>query len=372
MKTILFILGLCCASAFAGTASEARKVSRAFDQAQAQWLVDVRTAPDNAAQNAAWLRRPDADKAGEKIWAQIKDNLKEVWTLEPASWLLTNASGYATARTKVLRGKSPAMIIRDIVWEHHIGSPKIGPYCIGLTHVQDPKAMRLLETIEKTNPDAAAKGAAALAQVILHRRLGGGGFGMAIRQEKLRTAIKAPDLTVGKTTTQALLKDEIFRMSRLNIDTVAPDFRGVEVTKKISSLSDQKGKVVILFFWHGLMQGHDESLAIFRKYQEDFEGKDIVLLGVNIDNPLTLRKHIGEGKVTWQNYSDSTQTISKLYRIEKWPTVFVLDDEQKIRYVGAPGAFVKITAEGLAKQVLARREAEAAKAALEAKEAAGK
>jgi len=41
-------------------------------------------------------------------------------------------------------------------------------------------------------------------------------------------------------------------------------------------------------------------------------------------------------------------------------------------YVGAPGAFVKITAEGLAKQVLARREAEAAKAALEAKEAAGK
>ena len=302
MKTILFTLSLCCVSAFAGTPNEARKISRAFDQAHAQWLVDVRSAPDNAAQNAAWTRRPNSDEAGGKVWAQIKDNLKEAWTLEPASWLLTNASNFATARTKGLRGKSPAAVIRDTVWEHHIGSPKVGPYCIGLTHVQDPKAMRLLETIEKTNPDAAVKGAAALAQVILHRRLGGGGFGMAIRQEKLRAAIKAPDLTVGKTTTQTLLRDEIFRMSRLNIDTVAPDFRGVEVTKKISSLSDHKGKVVILFFWHGLMQGHDESLAIFRKYQEEFVGKGIDLIGVNIDNPLTLRKHIGDRKVTWTNY----------------------------------------------------------------------
>jgi len=371
MKTILIILSLCCATAWAGTANEARKVSRAYDLAHAQWLVDVRSAPDNAAQNAAWLRRPDATKAGREVWAQIKNNLKETWTLEPAAWLLTNASEFAVAKNRALRGKSPASVIRDTVWEHHIHSPKLGPYCISLTHVQDPKSMRLLETIEKSNQDAGTRGASALAQAILHRRLGGDGFGMAIRQEKLRTAIKAPDLTVGKTTMQSLLKDEIFRMSNLNIDTVSPDFRGIEVTKKISSLSDYKGKVVILFFWQSLMPAHDESLALFRKYQEEFEGKDIVILGVNLDNPRTLRRHIAEGKVTWKNYSDSTQTISKLYRIEKWPTVFVLDDERKIRYVGEPGAFIKITAEGLAKQVVARKVAKAEKAALEAKEGAG-
>ena len=355
MKVIFLtlILVLVAGSALAGTAEAARKITRAFDLAHAQWVKDVRTAPDNASQNAAWLRRPDAQKAGRELWAQIRSSLKEAWTLEPAAWFLINASDYAVTKTKGLRGKSPAALIRDTIWEHHIHSPKIGPYCIALTHVQDPKAMRLLETIEKTNPDKAVKGASALAQAILHRRLGGGKLGMAIRQEKLRSAVKAPDLTVGKTTTMALLKDELFRMSRLNMNTVAPDFRGIEVTQKISSLSDYKGKVVILFFWHALMPSHEESLALFQKYQREFANKDIVILGVNIDNPLTLRKNIAEGRVTWTSFSDSTQTISKLYRIETWPSVFVLDAEQKIRYTGAPGAFVKITAEDLARQMKA-------------------
>ncbi len=353
MKTILFTLILCCSSAYAGTPAGALRISRTYDTAQAQWIQDVRTAPNKQAQIAAGKRRPDINKAGREIWAEIRGNLKEAWTLEPASWFLANSSTYAVTKSKALRGKSPAALIRDTVWEHHVHSPKIGPYCIALTHVQDPKAMRLLETIEQTNPNQGVKGAAALAQAILHRRLGGGKFGMAIRQEKLVTAIKAPDLTVGKTTTQALLKDELFRMSNLNIDTTAPDFRGVEVTREVSALKDHRGKVTILFFWHALMPSHDESLALFRKYQEEFAGKDIVILGICMDNPLTLRKNIAEGKSTWKNYSDSTQTISKLYRIERWPTVFVLDPEHKIRYVGAPGAFVKITAEDLAKQAAA-------------------
>jgi len=359
MKTILLtlILALSSGLALARSPEEARKITRAFDLAQAQWLKDVRTAPDNAAQNSAWLRRPDANQAGRELWAKIRNHLKEAWSLEPAAWLLVNSPEYAVTRTKALRAKSPAALIRDTVWEHHIHSPKLGPYCIALSQVQDPKAMRLLETIEKTNPDQAVQGAAALAQAILHRRLGGGKLGMAIRQEKLRKAIKAPDLTVGKTTTLALLEDELFRMSRLNIDTIAPNFKGIEVTQKISSLRDYQGKVVILFFWHALMPSHDESLAIFRKYQEEFAGRDIVVLGVNIDNPLTLRRNIAERKVTWTSFSDSTQTISKLYRIETWPSVFVLDEEQKIRYVGAPGAFVKITAEDLARQAAQARAA---------------
>jgi peroxiredoxin len=368
MKTIFITLALSCGVSLAGTPEAARKIARDFDQAHTQWIQNVRTAPDNTAQNAAWLRRPDAAEAGSQVWEQIRADLKETWILEPAAWLLTNSSEFAVTATAALRGQSPATIMRDVIWEHHLNSPKIGPYCIALTEVQDPKAMRLLETIEKTNPSEAVKGAAALAQAILHRRLGGGKFGMAIRQEKLRTAIKSPDLTVGKTTTMALLKDELFRMSRLNLDTVAPDFRGIEVTQKISTLSSYKGKVVVLFFWHALMPSHDESLALFRKYQEEFAGKDIVILGVNLDNPLTLRKNIAQKNVTWTNFSDSTQTISKLYRIETWPSVFVLDEDQKIRYVGAPGAFVKITAEDLAKQIGADK---AAKEAAELEEEAG-
>lgn len=217
--------------------------------------------------------------------------------------------------------------------------------------------MALLETIEKVNPSEAVRGAAALAQAILHRRLGDGKLFMAVRQEKLRTAIKAPEMTVGRITTKSILEDELFRMLKLNLDRKAPNFTGMDVMLKKSSLSDYEGQVTILFFWNALMPAHDESLALFRKYHEAFQGKKIKILGVNMDNPLTLRRHIAEGNVTWHNFSDSNQMISKLYRIERWPFVYVLDEGHKIRYAGEPGAFVKITAEDLARQAAARTSA---------------
>ena len=355
MKTILFILTITAGLAVAGTPERARLISRAYDQTYQQWIKDVRTAITNDAQNAAWLRRPDEEEAGRRVWEEIRNDLDKSWTLEPAAWLLVNASTYAVKQVRQAprRGAPtrPAGIIREAVRAHHLQSPKLGSYCIALTHIQDPRSMALLETIEKANQSEAVRGAAALAQAILHRRIGGGKRGMAIRQEKLRKAIVAPDLTVGKTTTQAILKDELFRMSRLNLGAEAPDFTGVEVTLDKSSLSDYRGKVTILFFWHALMPAHDESIALMRKYQEDFVGKNIQILGINMDNPRTLRKHIADGTVNWKNFSDSTQSITKLYRVEQWPFIYVLDGEHKIRYTGEPGAFVKITAEDLARQV---------------------
>lgn len=364
MKTILLILTLGAGLALAGTPERARQLTRTYDAEFLQWNNDVRNAPNNDAQNAAWQRRPDADEAGRKVWEEIKGSLKEAWTLEPAAWLLTNASAFAVTPLGGRRAPGamvprPASLIREAVRSNHLQSPKLGPYCISLTHIQDPKSMAILETVEKSNPSQAVRGAAALAQAILHRRLGGGKLGMRIRQQKLKTAITAPDLTVGRTTTQAILKDELFRMSNLNLDTEAPNFRGVEVDLKKSALSDYRGKITILFFWNALMPAHDESLALFRKYQAEFAGKDIQILGINMDNPLTLRRHIQEGNVTWKNFSDSTQAISKLYRIERWPYIYVLDEDHKIRYSGEPGAFVKITAEDLAKQLAVSKKTKA-------------
>ena len=353
MKTILIILALATGVALAGTPERAKQLTRAYDAAYTQWVEDVRNATDNQAQNAAWRRKPDSIASGREVWQEIRGDLKSTWALEPAAWLLTEASQFA------IKGgpRAPAVAIREAVRAHHLQSPKVGPYCIALTHVADPKAMKILETIETANPSPAVKGAAALAQAILLRRVGDGKLGMAIRQKKIRGAIKAPDLTVGKTTTMALLKDEIFRMTKLNIGTKAPDFRGIEVNQKISSLSDYEGKVTVLFFWHTLMPSYEETLALFRKYQIEFAEKNIALIGINMDNPLTLRRLIAEGKVTWKNFSDSTQTINKLYRIEVWPRVYVLDEEHKINFAGVPGAFVKITAEDLAKQAAARKAA---------------
>lgn len=348
MKSIPIILALCSTLAFAGVPERAKQHTRAYDLAHETWINDVRTAQDNDAQNAAWLRRPDPIAAGKAVWDEIRNDLSEAWTLDYAAWFLMNTPEAAVAQQG---GRpSPARLIWDAVEKHHLQSSKVGPYCIALTYVQDPQSMKLLEVIEKENPNADVKGAAALGQAILHRRLGDEKHGMFHRQENLKQAIQAPELTVGKTTTLEIIKDEIFWMTQLTVGTRAPDFKGIDITQKISSLSDYEGKVVILFFWHALMPAHDQSLALMKQYQEEFMGKDVAILGVNMDNPLTLRKLTGDGTVNWRNFSDSTQNISKLYRIERWPYVYVLDQNQTIRYVGEPGAFVKITAADLVEQ----------------------
>ena len=265
MKSIPIILALCSTLSFAGVPERAKQQTRAYDQAFETWTNDVRTATNNDAQNAAWLRRPDPVVAGKGVWEEIRNDLSEAWTLEYAAWLLVNTP------EAVVQGQggrpSPARLIWDAVEKHHLTSSKVGPYCIALTHVQDPRAMRLLETIEKENPNAGVRGAAALGQAILHRRLGDEKHGMYHRQENLKQAIQAPELVVGKTTTLEIAKDEIFRMTRLTVGTRAPDFKGVDITQKVSTLSEYEGKVVILFFWHALMPAHDQSLALMRQYQ---------------------------------------------------------------------------------------------------------
>lgn len=354
MKRIFLIFLLSSGWLAAGSPERARMLTRRFDLAYAQWVNDVRNAPNDDAQNAALARKPDEEEAGRAVWQEIRDDLNQTWVLEPAAWLLQETPVFVSAVPKSRLGgeslQSPAALIREAVRDHHLKSAKLGPYCIALTNVEDPKAMSLLEMVEKVNPSQAVKGAAALGQAILHRRLGDGKLFMAKRQEKLRTAIKSPDLTVGKTTTLAILKDELFRMNRLNLGTKAPDFRGMEVKLEKSQLSDYEGQVTVLFFWNSLMPAHDEALALMRKYEEEFTNEGIKVLGVNIDNPITLRRQIREGTVTWTSFSDPAQKISNLYRIERFPFVFVLDREHKIRFKGEPGTFVKITALDLARQ----------------------
>ena len=112
------------------------------------------------------------------------------------------------------------------------------------------------------------------------------------RQENLREAIKAPSLVVGKTTTEEIIKDEIFRMRNLTVGTRAPDFRGVDLMRKVSSLTEYEGKVVILFFWNALMPSHDQTLTLMKRYQGEFAGKNVEIIGVNMDNPLICQIHI--------------------------------------------------------------------------------
>ncbi len=350
MRLLTAILSLTLAApAFAGTATQARNLTRSYDQEFQAWIVKVQAARGKDAQADAWAARPNVDDVGKNLWVEIRNNLNESWTLDYAAWLYENAP--AVLKSSRPGVTPPTKRIHDAVARFHVRSPRVGYYCVAVPRIPNPGSLSLLEKVEKENPDPRVQGAAALGQAMLLRGMGDNWKLVGKRQEKLRQAIiKGNDLPVGKTTLLRLADDEIFIMNNLSVGAEAPDIKGVDIGLKPFSLADHRGKVVVLAFWHTWMPEAERSIDLLRALHTDLQGKNAVVLGVNQDHALTLRKMTADGTAPWRNFSDSTRSIAKNYRIHEWPKVFVIDVDGKIVHIDAPGAFVNIAVDSLLKK----------------------
>ena len=119
------------------------------------------------------------------------------------------------------------------------------------------------------------------------------------------------------------------------IGTPAPDFSGPEVnTGETLSLSDFKGKVVMINFWASwcleCRQEHENLLAINRRFGQN---PDFVMLGVNYqDEPENAREYLKTYGNSFKHVRDLKGTISIDYGVYGVPETFVFDKRGIIRY----------------------------------------
>jgi thiol-disulfide isomerase/thioredoxin len=110
----------------------------------------------------------------------------------------------------------------------------------------------------------------------------------------------------------------------------APEISFTDLDGQERRLSDFRGKVVLLDFW-GLwcapcVAEAPNLAAAYRKLKE--KGFEIVSFdkGDTIEN---LKKFIDKTRMNWA-HSQADETILQLYRIDRYPTYFLLDKEGKI------------------------------------------
>jgi cytochrome c biogenesis protein CcmG/thiol:disulfide interchange protein DsbE len=107
-------------------------------------------------------------------------------------------------------------------------------------------------------------------------------------------------------------------------------------------LSDLKGSVVVLDFWASWCAPCQESVPAMNRVAAKYKARDVAFLGINTENQ-------PESRIAWVAQSwrfgypvvvDGGMQAQRAYAVEAYPTLFVIDRTQTVRFVhfGAPSA----------------------------------
>ena len=136
--------------------------------------------------------------------------------------------------------------------------------------------------------------------------------------------------TLGEVA-QAFLDD----WHNLAVGKPAPEINGVDLHGKVLKLSDYRGKVVALVFWATWCGPCMREIPREKALVERMKGRPFAMLGVDTEtNPDAARKVIESQAITWPNWQDGEPgagPIAKLYHVQGYPTIYVIDAAGKIR-----------------------------------------
>lgn len=126
--------------------------------------------------------------------------------------------------------------------------------------------------------------------------------------------------------------------------SAAPQFTLISTEKKPVSLSDFKGKKVVLHFFPMAFTGVcTTQLCTMRDSFGYYDGLNAVILGISVDSPFTLAKFKEENNYQFELLSDFNKEVSTAYGCiyEEFVlglkgvskrSAFVIDEEQNIIY----------------------------------------
>lgn len=126
--------------------------------------------------------------------------------------------------------------------------------------------------------------------------------------------------------------------SVIAVGTPAPDFELEDVTGRTVRLSDYRGKVVFLNFWATWCPPCRAEMPEIQQLV-DKEIPDLVVLGVNTDDPATpseVNAFMERNGFTWRVPYDAGGPVARIYRVVYLPTSYFIGPDGIVRakYIG--------------------------------------
>ncbi len=329
---------------------EAERIKRSFQLSAQKFELEAKIAASSG-EAIAEGKRPDGMAAAKALWQQIAPALKEKWTIPYSAFFLNltqmmsaeDASG--TPQQAFLKERER---IVDAIGKYHLDAPGIEPFCAALLGSGDPNALAILEDIAQDHPSESVQGVSALCAALMLKNLGDSPEIMRKRLDYLRHAIiHSADQMIGARSVADIATDELYIIRFLTKDRVAPDLKGNDVGGRAVSLSDFRGRIVVLLFWDARTSETDRVIELTNRLVEKFADQPVSILGVTPEDLQRIRTLQGEGEIKWNNIYDPAEKLAGEYRISSRPAVLVLDKEGVIQYTGLPGSFVELTVDAL-------------------------
>jgi len=124
----------------------------------------------------------------------------------------------------------------------------------------------------------------------------------------------------------------------LAVGTDAPTFTAKDTNGNTVSLADFAGKTVVLYFYpKDDTPGCTKQACSFRDANADYQGKDIVVLGVSADDEASHQQFTQKYDLNFPLLADTEKTVIKAYDVDAGGkaqrVTYVIDGSGKIVHV---------------------------------------
>ena len=140
----------------------------------------------------------------------------------------------------------------------------------------------------------------------------------------------------------------------LKYDQPAPRIKGELLDGRLFNLSDQRDKIVIVYFYASWCKACAASAPEMDRLAEQFERNHVIVLGVNLDDDIeTCRQFVSDRKIKYsQLFSGpwAESELRKAYHVVDVPSSFVIDKDGRIAQIDLFGDVLRHFIEELLKK----------------------
>ena len=120
---------------------------------------------------------------------------------------------------------------------------------------------------------------------------------------------------------------------------VAPELsNGLWINSEPLTLKGLHGRVVLIEFWTFACYNCRNTLPTVKKWDAQYRDKGLTIIGIHTpesdleSNVNDLRREVGELGIKYPVVTDNDYSTWKAYRVEAWPTLFLLDKQGRVRW----------------------------------------